>query len=141
MSGDRRYNVKRWLTLRMAVLRRDLWVCQVVPGCPMTATVADHISPVYEGMPDWEFFDPTNLRAACKHHNLRRGHVARFQAELAGVEDARPRSRYTYGSRNEGRFFKGAVEKDSPPRNLSPSVGISRKPRPIVFVGQRRAGG
>ena len=54
---ERRYQVKRWRMLRLDVLRRDLWVCQVVPGCPVPAQVVDHISPVYEGMPDWEFFD------------------------------------------------------------------------------------
>ena len=133
---ERRYQVKRWRMLRLDVLRRDLWVCQVVPGCPVPAQVVDHISPVYEGMPDWEFFDPTNLRAACKHHNLRRGHVARFQQELGGVEVAARPSRFSYG----GRFLNGAAEKNSPPRYLSPSVGISRKSHRIVFSGPRRAG-
>jgi len=109
---ERRYQVKRWRMLRLDVLRRDLWVCQVVPGCPVPAQVVDHISPVYEGMPDWEFFDPTNLRAACKHHNLRRGHVARFQQELGGVESVARPSRFSYGA----RFLSGGETKNSPPR-------------------------
>ena len=85
MNGkiDRRYGTPRWKRTRRGVLVRDLWRCQVAPGCLVTATVADHIVPVYDGMPDWQFFGMVNLRASCRHHN-RRGHVERFQAETSG---------------------------------------------------------
>jgi 5-methylcytosine-specific restriction endonuclease McrA len=70
---DRRYRTKRWERIRLRVLNRDGWACRVVQGCPKPATVADHVIPVYDGMPDSLFFDPANLRAACRNHNLARG--------------------------------------------------------------------
>jgi 5-methylcytosine-specific restriction endonuclease McrA len=54
------------------VLRRDNWVCRIVTGCAHPATVADHIIPVFPGMPDAMFFNPKNVRAACRDHNLAR---------------------------------------------------------------------
>ena len=55
------------------MLNRDAWTCRVVPGCPEPASVADHIIPVHDGMPDALFFALSNLRAACRNHNLARG--------------------------------------------------------------------
>jgi hypothetical protein len=51
--------------------------------------VADHIVEVHEGMPDWQFFDPTNLRASCRRHNWARGVAARLERETAGIEEPR----------------------------------------------------
>jgi hypothetical protein len=64
---------QRWKRTRLRVLNRDLWICRVVPGCPVRATVADHVVPVYQGMPDFLFFGLGNLRAACQGHNKARG--------------------------------------------------------------------
>lgn len=69
---DPRYGLMRWRRLAKRVLVRDLHVCRVVAGCPKRATVADHIVPATLEMPDWQFFDPDNLRAACRDHNLAR---------------------------------------------------------------------
>ena len=99
---DKRYKTKRWLTVRKLVLNRDLWACQIAPGCPWPATVADHISPVYPGMPDSEFYSPGNLRAGCREHNLARAVDYRMELALRGEADpprpprtifARPRVR------------------------------------------------
>jgi 5-methylcytosine-specific restriction endonuclease McrA len=68
------YTHRCWPHLRLMVLRRDGWVCQVRrPGCQTTATHCDHIVP-------WEldpttggaWFDPDNLRAACAFCNVSR---------------------------------------------------------------------
>jgi 5-methylcytosine-specific restriction endonuclease McrA len=68
---DPRYGSPRWKRLRKAILARDLWRCWAL-NCPVSANVADHIRPTYPGMPDAEFFDPSNLRASCRIHNLAR---------------------------------------------------------------------
>lgn len=75
-ARDRRYGTARWQKVRLGVLNRDLWVCRVVAGCPVHASVADHVIPVAPGMPNALFFDPGNLRAACRGHNLARGFAA-----------------------------------------------------------------
>jgi hypothetical protein len=76
LTRDRRYGLARWTKVRLRVLVRDAWRCRIVPGCTRPATVADHIEPVYPGMPDSLFFDPRNLRAACRDHNIARGFAA-----------------------------------------------------------------
>lgn len=73
MPTDRRYRWARWRTVRLRVLERDGHRCRIVLGCREPGTVADHIHPVYPGMPDAEFFDLLNLRAACQGHNIARG--------------------------------------------------------------------
>lgn len=70
---DRRYRTKRWQRVRLRVLNRDAWTCRVIQGCPEPASVADHIIPVHDAMPDALFFALSNLRAACRNHNLARG--------------------------------------------------------------------
>lgn len=87
------YNTKRWQTLRLAVLRRDLYRCWVA-GCQVMANVADHINPVYPGMPDAEFYDPANLRASCKRHNTARGVAARLERETAGQSETMASPRF-----------------------------------------------
>jgi 5-methylcytosine-specific restriction endonuclease McrA len=84
-THDKRYGTARWRKLRLRVLQRDAYRCRIVPDCPHPATVADHIEPVHAGMPDALFFDPRNLRAACRGHNIDRGKVARFLRETGGV--------------------------------------------------------
>jgi len=72
---DRRFGSRRWKRVRDRVKNRDLWTCRIVPGCTTRATVADHIIPVYPGMPDGLFFRMDNLRAGCQAHNKARGSV------------------------------------------------------------------
>jgi 5-methylcytosine-specific restriction endonuclease McrA len=79
---DKRYGTRRWKATRLRVLHRDLWSC-FVPGCPVSASVADHIIPVYPEMPDSLFFDEMNLRASCKPHNTARGVAARLERDLS----------------------------------------------------------
>jgi 5-methylcytosine-specific restriction endonuclease McrA len=86
MTLDRRYGTRRWKATRLRVLHRDLWAC-FVPGCGVSASVADHIEPVYPGMPTAWFFDEANLRASCRRHNTARGVAARLQRELAGAPE------------------------------------------------------
>ena len=104
---ERRYMTRRWKALRADVLRRDLYRCQVVAGCPIRATICDHIEPVYQGMPDWEFYDPLNLRAACLHHNTARGVAARLRRELGSEDAPVRRSRFAYGG--EGRPRRASI--------------------------------
>lgn len=88
--SDPRYSTARWQRTRRAILARDLWRCYWT-DCPRTASCVDHIVPVYAGMPDSEFFDPLNLRASCRNHNLVRPYL---RADEEVVE--RPRH-YAYG--------------------------------------------
>ena len=53
----------QWATVRRRILERDSHTCQIgIPGCQVTATTVDHITPVALGG-DW--YSPDNLRAAC----------------------------------------------------------------------------
>ena len=88
---DRRYGTRRWKRTRLRVMHRDLWLC-FVPSCEVRASVADHVIPVYPGMPDALFFDERNLRASCRRHNTARGVAARLERELSGGNDAPPRN-------------------------------------------------
>lgn len=61
-----------WQRLRKQILERDAYLCQIRnPRCTTHATHVDHIQPVTDGGAWW---DPTNLRAACKNCNLGRNH-------------------------------------------------------------------
>jgi 5-methylcytosine-specific restriction endonuclease McrA len=82
-TTDRRYGSNRWRKTAKAVLVRDLYVCRIVPGCPVRATVADHIIPAAPEMSDSLFFGMDNLRAGCKDHNILRGKAARLERESA----------------------------------------------------------
>lgn len=81
---DRRYNTRRWQRVRRLVLQRDLHTCRIVAGCTTRATVADHIRPARLDMTDAEFFDPRNLRAGCRPHNIARGLVGDAPPEASG---------------------------------------------------------
>jgi len=62
------YNSTTWRKVRLAVLERDGWQCQLrLPRCRGTATEADHIVDWRQG---GDPYDPTNLRAACKPCNV-----------------------------------------------------------------------
>ena len=93
-APEKRYGTRRWKATRLRVLRRDLWACWV-PDCLVVASVADHIDPVYAGMPDARFFDEANLRASCKRHNTARGVAARLEREAGGLADPEPRNPLT----------------------------------------------
>jgi 5-methylcytosine-specific restriction protein A len=59
-----------WRRVRAFVLERDGYICQIrLPGCTTRASDADHIVPASLG---GAWFDPSNLRAACKHCNVAR---------------------------------------------------------------------
>src|SRR5690349_13830625 len=90
MSDDSRYHTERWRKVRKPVLARDAYRCWN-PHCERYANVADHILPVYLGMPDAEFFGMHNLRASCRVDNIARGSMARLQRETEGVEPVRVR--------------------------------------------------
>jgi 5-methylcytosine-specific restriction endonuclease McrA len=60
-----------WRTLRLAVLDRDLWMCQVRgPACTRYATEVDHIIARADG---GAVLDAANCRAACAKCNRGRG--------------------------------------------------------------------
>ena len=61
-----RADPKRWRKLRLKILDRDLWKCQL---CGRYGNEADHIVPVHEGGAWW---DPDNLRCACRACNIAR---------------------------------------------------------------------
>ena len=56
--------------LRLAVLDRDGWLCQIRgPRCTRAATVVDHVVSRVDG---GAVFDPSNMRAACRPCNALR---------------------------------------------------------------------
>src|SRR6188768_1141576 len=81
---DPRYGSRRWKATSLRVRRRD-GRCLVVPGCPKPAQVADHVYPVYVGMPDREFYDERHLRGACYYHNTLRGQQEKAERELGAL--------------------------------------------------------
>jgi hypothetical protein len=111
-QGDPRYHTRRWKETRLRILRRDLWTCWV-PDCAYPVNTADHIIPVTPDMENSLFFDPENLRASCRPHNVRRGVAARLERETAGMSGPQGNPRYPsrlelvrhYGSR--GATAKG----------------------------------
>jgi 5-methylcytosine-specific restriction enzyme A len=70
-TQDRRLTTGAYRALRLAVLDRDRWLCQIGgPRCTKAATEVDHIVARADGGPVW---DTTNLRAACRACNSRGG--------------------------------------------------------------------
>ena len=104
MTEKRRYGTQRWRRLRLRVLNRDGWRCYV-GSCMALGNVADHIAPVYDGMPDWEFYDESNLRASCKRHNTARGVAARLEREVGGGDDRIPRHSLVTPMRRAPRLY------------------------------------
>jgi hypothetical protein len=90
-ASDPRYGSYRWrIRTRLPVLRRDGWRCWV-QGCEAKGDVADHIRPVYPGMPDSEFFDQSRLRASCRAHNIARAYTGTEHEAAFGMVDRRRR--------------------------------------------------
>ena len=70
MGGDRFYSSSSWRRVRLVVLERDGWVCQIrASGCTLAAEHVDHIVPRGLG---GHSLAPSNLRAACAKCNLGR---------------------------------------------------------------------
>jgi 5-methylcytosine-specific restriction endonuclease McrA len=66
---DPRLRTPAWRRLRLAVLDRDLGLCQIRDeGCTRYATCVDHIVARVDGGDMW---NPANLRAACRSCNTR----------------------------------------------------------------------
>jgi 5-methylcytosine-specific restriction protein A len=63
------YRSVDWRKLRLAVLKRDGWRCQLLlPGCTGRAQAVDHVKAREDGGAD----DPANLRSTCLPcHNRR----------------------------------------------------------------------
>lgn len=72
MTGEKTpySNSAVWEPLRLVILERDGWVCQIRgPRCLVDADTVDHIIPWRYG---GAWYDPANLRAACQPCNLDR---------------------------------------------------------------------
>jgi 5-methylcytosine-specific restriction endonuclease McrA len=70
--ADRRYGSTRWKRLRLAVLNRDNYECQIRgPRCRGVASSVNHRIPSSEA-PEL-FFDPENLEASCGACNFAGG--------------------------------------------------------------------
>lgn len=69
-------STRAWRRLRRLVLERDRYRCQLPAEdgatCGAYATHVDHVVPRAAGGSD----HPSNLRAACARHNLKRGAAA-----------------------------------------------------------------
>lgn len=67
-------STRAWRRMRLLVLERDRWRCQLPADdgsglCLAYADHVDHITARAHGGTD----EPANLRASCAHHNLLRG--------------------------------------------------------------------
>jgi hypothetical protein len=114
-NPDRRYSLMRWTKLAQYIRKRDPH-CYVV-NCPLPVKAADHIIPATLDMPDWQFFDPSNLRGSCRRHNTARGVAARLEREVAeGV--APPPRRYSYGARRSGFLSRATTHDSALPKSL-----------------------
>jgi 5-methylcytosine-specific restriction endonuclease McrA len=72
-GADPRLSTISWRRLRLLVLDRDRWQCQIRgPDCTQVATCVDHIVARADGGPCW---DTTNLRAACRKCNSAGGAI------------------------------------------------------------------
>ena len=66
-GNDSRLTEPGYRRLRLLVLERDRWVCQIKgPTCTHAATAVDHIIARADG---GDMYNPANLRAACKACN------------------------------------------------------------------------
>ena len=73
----------KWQTVRKQILARDRHECQIrLPGCTHTATTVDHITPIAWG---GEWYEPSNLRAACAPCNNALSHLARKHKPPTGT--------------------------------------------------------
>ena len=62
---------RQWRTLRLRILARDGYRCQIqAKGCTTVADQVDHIVELVNGGAK---YDPSNLRASCAHCNMSRG--------------------------------------------------------------------
>jgi 5-methylcytosine-specific restriction enzyme A len=87
VARDPRYQSPEWKRLRILILDRDRWACQVRGrGCTHGASSVDHIVASAEG---GDFWDPANLRASCRPCNSTRGsklatsRAARYRTSVA----------------------------------------------------------
>jgi 5-methylcytosine-specific restriction enzyme A len=80
------YGTRAWRAIRLVVLRRDRWTCQLrYPGCRTVARSVDHIvRPQDGGAP----FDLANLRAACVSCNT---YKRNLESPRTRRNDRRPR--------------------------------------------------
>ena len=70
MPAEPIYNSATWRKVRKLILERDGFVCQLRgPGCTIKATDVDHVVACRDG---GAWYDPSNLRAACRQCNSRR---------------------------------------------------------------------
>ena len=83
----------RWPAgLRQAIFDRDGHRCQIrLAGCTGAAEHVDHITPAFLG---GAWFDPDNLRAACKFCNLARSNPSSRHNLSIVVDDVGPSRRW-----------------------------------------------
>ena len=78
----------RWQTIRKRILIRDNHQCQInLPGCTLDATTVDHITPIAWG---GEWYDPSNLRAACTNCNSTLGALAKKHKPKPSTKTNKP---------------------------------------------------
>lgn len=107
MAQARVYDSTSWRRLRLQVLKRDNYQCQVrLAGCTVVATSVDHIYPVHL-CPELGL-EPFNCRSACVHCNSVLG--ARYGNSLRANSQTRARKR----SRQRGRNYWAAMGSSDP---------------------------
>jgi hypothetical protein len=132
--NDNRYSGRKWREkVRPRILRRDNYRCMVVEGCPRKGDRVDHIRPVYAYSTDAEFYDTSNLRAACNLHNLARYYQDQLIPGVTGAEDTHSDApMHMHGAYGEARFLGEGRSKQPRLSSFYPQKTIfgdySRKP-------------
>jgi 5-methylcytosine-specific restriction endonuclease McrA len=118
--SDRRYSTARWQRLRIAVLRRDDYVCRVQgPRCTGYATTVHHL--VASSQAPHLFWASENLASACAACNY--GGGARIAAD-----NGRRRTEYLMRLVDDGELLDKLAQYETPP-DSSPA---RNPPRPAI---------
>jgi hypothetical protein len=125
------YKDKRWRAVRLVVLERDGYRCQLrYPKCKGRASHVDHVV-------DWRdnpalAFEPANLRASCASCNVAQRN-RRVAARARGARTASPRSRDWSGGSDSSSV-------DSPRTGQVPTICVSKNMGGAVG-GSKSSGG
>jgi 5-methylcytosine-specific restriction endonuclease McrA len=113
----RPYDRRCWKRISVQIGIRDGWRCQVPEGddiCGAPARELDHIIPISQG---GTWFDPSNLRMACSHHQRVQGSKLGAAAAGWGTAEREARAVPLPLRRRRKRVWVGAIGVLSLPRS------------------------
>jgi hypothetical protein len=130
--ADRRYRTQAWQRLRLQVLARDAYVCQIRGArCTGVATTVDHLVPTSQ----WPegFWEPENLQAACTACNYGGG------AQIAADNRRRGQARLLELEQENQRLERAVEELEIRCEELALALSRHRPTREVAPNGRRPA--